>query len=217
MVDFSQARTIMVDTQVRPNDVTKYPVIAAMLAVPRERYVPESRQAVAYVGENVPLGGDRWLLEPRTVSKLLDELNIQPDELVLNIAAGFGYDAAVVARLAEAVVALESQPDMAAQAETTLSECGIDNVAVVTGDLTAGCPGQAPFDVILIAGGIEELPAAIADQLREGGRIGAIFSEGNLGVARIGYKVDGKINWRYAFNASAPLLSGFATATGFKF
>lgn len=217
MVDFSQARTMMVDTQVRPNDVTKYPVIEAMLTVPREAFVPDARQAVAYVGENVPLAEDRWLLEPRSFAKILDGLNIQPTELVLNVGAGLGYDAAVVARLAEAVVALESHPEMAAQADATLSEQGVDNVAVVTGDLAAGYPGQAPYDVILIAGGIEELPQALADQLKEGGRVAAIFAEGSLGVARIGYKIDGEINWRYAFNGSAPVLPGFNRLTGFVF
>lgn len=217
MVDFSQARTMMVDTQVRPNDVTKYPVIEAMLTVPREAFVPDARQAVAYVGENVPLAEDRWLLEPRSFAKILDGLNIQPTELVLNVGAGLGYDAAVLARLAEAVVALESHPEMAAQAEATLSEHGIDNVAVVTGDLAAGYPGQAPYDVILIAGGIEELPQALADQLKEGGRVAAIFAEGSLGVARIGYKIDGEINWRYAFNGSAPVLPGFNRLSGFVF
>lgn len=217
MVDFSQARTMMVDTQVRPNDVTKYPVIEAMLTVPREAFVPDARQAVAYVGENVPLAQDRWLLEPRSFGKMLDGLNIQPTELVLIVGAGLGYDAAVVARLAQAVVALESHPEMAAQAEATLAEQGVDNVAVVTGELAAGYPGQAPYDVILIAGGVEEVPQALADQLAEGGRIGAIFAEGNLGVARIGHKIDGEINWRFAFNGSAPVLPGFNRRKGFVF
>ena len=217
MVDFSQARTMMVDTQVRPNDVTKYPVIEAMLTVPREAFVPDARQAVAYGGENVPLAQDRWLLEPRSFGKMLDGLNIQPTELVLIVGAGLGYEAAVVARLAQAVVALESHPEMAAQAEATLAEQGVDNVAVVTGELAAGYPAQAPYDVILIAGGIEELPQALADQLAEGGRIGAILSEGNLGVARIGHKIDGEINWRFAFNGSAPVLPGFNRLTGFVF
>ena len=217
MVDFSQARTMMVDTQVRPNDVTKYPVIEAMLTVPREAFVPDARQAVAYVGENVPLAQDRWLLEPRSFGKMLDGLNIQPTELVLIVGAGLGYEAAVVARLAQAVVALESHPEMAAQAEATLAAQGVDNVAGVTGGPAAGYPGQAPYDVSLAAGGIEELPQALADQLAEGGRIGAIFAEGNLGVARIGYKIDGEINWRFAFNGSAPVLPGFNRRKGFVF
>lgn len=217
MVDFSHARTMMVDTQVRPNDVTKYPVIAAMLDVPREAFVPEARQAVAYMGENMRLSDERWMLEPRNIAKLLDALNIQPDDLVLNIAAGLGYDAAVIARLAEAVVALESDETLAERAEATLLEQGVDNVAVVTGALDQGFAKQAPYDVILISGAIEALPQAIADQLKEGGRIGAIFGEGRLGVARIGYKIDGRINWRFSFNGSAPVLSGFSQVETFQF
>ncbi|WBU58224.1 protein-L-isoaspartate O-methyltransferase family protein [Paracoccus sediminicola] len=217
MLDFKQARTAMVDTQVRPNDVTKYPIIHAMLTVPRELYVPEPLQSVAYVGENLHLGEDRWLLEPRNFAKLLEELNIQPDELVLDIGAGLGYNAAVMARISQAVVALESHEELARQAETTLSEQGIDNVAIVTGDLAEGYAGQAPYDVVVIAGAIEEFPQNIADQIREGGRVGAIFSEGQLGVARIGHKLDGRLNWRYAFNGSAPVLPGFAKAMEFQF
>ncbi|MFV0410494.1 MAG: protein-L-isoaspartate O-methyltransferase family protein [Paracoccus sp. (in: a-proteobacteria)] len=217
MVDFSQARTMMVDTQVRPNDVTKYPVIEAMLSVPREAFVPESRRAVAYMGENVRLTEDRWLMEPRNFSKLLDGLNLQPSELVLNVGAGLGYDAAVMARLAEAVVALESHADLVAQAEAAMAEQGIDNVAVVTGDLTAGYAAQAPYDVIVIAAGIEVLPQALTDQLKEGGRIAAIFVENNLGVARFGYKMDGRIDWRFAFNATAPVLPGFTKTVKFQF
>ncbi|TKW68534.1 MAG: protein-L-isoaspartate O-methyltransferase [Paracoccus denitrificans] len=217
MVDFTKARTMMVDTQVRPNDVTIYPIIAAMLDVPREAFVPAARQSVAYMGENVRLSDERWLLEPRNFAKLLEALNIQPTELVLNIAAGLGYDAAVMARLGEAVVALESDPDLATQAEANLSEQGVDNVAVVTGDLTQGFAKQAPYDVILISGAIEELPQAIADQLKEGGRVGAIFDEGMLGVARIGHKIDGAVNWRYAFNGSAPVLPTFRKSETFQF
>ena len=217
MVDFSHARTMMVDTQVRPNDVTKYPIIAAMLDVPREAFVPETRQAVAYMSENVRLSDERWLLEPRNFAKLLDALNIQPTELVLNIAAGLGYDAAVMARLAEAVVALESDPALAQQAEATLLEQGVDNVAVVTGELDKGFAKQAPCDVILISGAIETLPDAIADQLKEGGRIGAIFDEGRVGVARIGYKIDGLINWRFSFNGLAPVLAAFSKTETFQF
>lgn len=217
MVDFTHARTMMVDTQVRPNDVTKYPIIAAMLDVPREAFVPETRKSVAYMGENVQLSEERWMLEPRSFAKLLEELNIQPNELVLNIAAGLGYDAAVMARLAEAVVALESDEALASRAEAALAEQGVDNVVVVTGDLSEGFAKQAPYDVILISGAIEALPEGIADQLKDGGRVGAIFDEGRLGVARIGHKIDGVVNWRYAFNGSAPVLPAFRKSEAFHF
>jgi protein-L-isoaspartate(D-aspartate) O-methyltransferase len=215
MTDFAQRRTMMVDTQVRPNDVTSYPVIEAMLNVPREEFVPESRRDVAYAGQNIELAAGRVMLEPRTLGKMLEVLNLQAGDLALNVGAAYGYTAAVMARIAEAVVALESEAEIAAEAQARLSAQDVFNVGVVTGPLEAGCASQAPYDAILIEGAIEHLPEALADQLRDGGRIVALFREGNLGVVRIGRKLDGRINWRFAFNAGAPVLPGFTEKRGF--
>lgn len=214
MQDFATRRTMMVDTQVRPNDVTKFPIIAAMLHVPREEFVPASRREAAYIGENVEIAAGRVLLEPRNFAKMLDGLDIQPDDLVLDLGCGLGYSAAVIAEMAEAVVALDDE-EMAAQAEAALAQAGADNVAVVAGELAAGAPQHGPYDAILIEGGIEAVPQAIADQLKEGGRIAAIFMEGVLGVARIGYKIDGVISWRDMFNGTAPVMPGFAAQRDF--
>ncbi|SCX86893.1 protein-L-isoaspartate O-methyltransferase family protein [Paracoccus tibetensis] len=216
MTDFAARRTMMVDTQVRPSDVTKLPVIEAMLAVPREEFVPAALRQVAYSGENLDIGHGRTLLEPRTLAKLLDMLDIQPSELVLDLGCGLGYSAAVIARMAEAVVAIESEADLAAEAERRLSEGGIFNAAVLTAPLTEGAPKQGPYDVILIEGAVQEVPEAILAQLRDGGRIGAVFIEGALGVARIGHRINGRTSWRYAFNATAPVLDAFARAPGFS-
>jgi protein-L-isoaspartate(D-aspartate) O-methyltransferase len=209
MTDFATRRTMMVDTQVRPSDVTKFPIIEAMLAIPREVYVPRDRREAAYVGENLPLTPRRVLLDPRTLAKLLDALDIQPNEIVLDLGCGLGYSSAVIARLAEAVIAVEEDIAMAAEAERTLSAEGVDNAAVIAGPLAAGSAKHGPYDAITIQGAIEVLPQAIAAQLKEGGRIGCLFMEGSLGVARIGYKVDGVVTWRFAFNAAAPVLPGF--------
>lgn len=214
MQDFATRRTMMVDTQVRPNDVTKFPIIAAMLHVPREEFVPAARREAAYVGENVELAPGRVLLEPRNFAKMLDALDIQPSDLVLDIGCGLGYSSAVIARMAEAVVALE-EGDLAAEAEATLARAGADNAAVVTGALTAGAAKHGPYDVILVEGGVETMPAAILDQLKEGGRIAALFMQGALGTVRIGRKIDGLVGWRDAFNAAAPVLPGFAAAKEF--
>ncbi|TJZ91120.1 protein-L-isoaspartate O-methyltransferase [Paracoccus gahaiensis] len=215
MSDFATRRTMMVDTQVRPSDVTRFPVIEAMLTIPREDFVPANRRAVAYSGENLDIGHGRVMLEPRTLAKLVDALDIQPDELVLDLGCGYGYSAAVMARMAEAVVAIEDQAELASEAERRLSEASIFNVAVLQAPLTEGAPKQGPYDVILIEGAIEEVPPAILDQLRDGGRIGALFTEGALGVARIGTRLNGRMTWRYAFNARAPLLAGFVRQRGF--
>ena len=214
MQDFATRRTMMVDTQVRPNDVTKFPIIAAMLAVPREAFVPASRREAAYVGENVELAPGRVLLEPRNFAKMLDALDIQPSDLVLDIGCGLGYSAAVMARMAEAVVALDSD-EFAAKAEANLPQGGADNVAVVAGSLTEGAAKHGPYDVIVIEGGVEEVPAAILAQLKEGGRVGALVMQGPLGTLRIGRKIDGLVGWRDAFNASAPVLAGFAKVKEF--
>jgi protein-L-isoaspartate(D-aspartate) O-methyltransferase len=215
MSDFATRRVMMVDTQVRPSDVTKFPIIEAMLAVPREVFVPSSRREAAYVGENLDIAPGRVVLEPRTLAKLLDALDVQPEELVLDLGCGLGYSTAVIARLADAVVAVEEDESMAAEAQRTLSAENVDNAAVVVGPLAAGDARHAPFDVITIQGGVEVVPDALLAQLKEGGRIGAVFMEGALGTARIGYKIDGVVSWRQVFNAAAPVLPGFSAARGF--
>lgn len=215
MTDFAARRTMMVDTQVRPSDVTKFPIIDAMLSVPREVYVPGSKREAAYMGENVEIGAGRVVLEPRTLAKLLESLDIQPTDVVLDLGCGLGYSTAVIARLADVVVAVEEDAQLAKDAQGTLSAEGVDNAAVIAGPLAGGAAKHGPYDVITIQGGVEALPAALLDQLKDGGRIGCVFMEGALGVARIGYKIDGAVTWRFAFNAAAPVLAGFAAQNGF--
>lgn len=217
MTDYTTRRTMMVDTQVRPSDVTKFPIINAMLSVPREMFVPQHLREAAYMGENVDLGGGRVILEPRTMAKMLDALDIQSDELVLDIGSALGYSAAVMAHMAEAVVAVEENPDWAAEAPGLLSETGADNVVVHEGALTAGAGEHGPFDVIVVEGAVEHLPGALTDQLKDGGRMACLFAEGTLGVVRIGYKIDGHVSWRFSFNAGAPVLPGFERHQAFTF
>jgi protein-L-isoaspartate(D-aspartate) O-methyltransferase len=213
MPDFAQRRTMMVDTQVRPNDVTKFPIIEAMLTIPREVFVPDQRVEAAYMGENIALPAGRVMLEPRTLAKMLDALDLGPDDRVLHIGAGLGYSAAVIARMAGPVVAVEEDAGLADGARARLAAAG--DVQVVHGPLTAGAPDSAPFDAILIEGGVETVPEALLAQLKDGGRIGAIYMEGALGTARVGHKAQGTVGWRFAFNAAAPVLPGFRMARGF--
>jgi len=199
----------MVDTQIRPSDVTKYPIIQAMLEIPRESYVPDGKRDEAYVSENVALGASRVMLGPRTFAKLLEELDIEPHEVVLDIGCGLGYSVAVIARLAETVVAVEEDADLASEAQAILSANDVDNAAVVEGVLAEGAAKHGPYDVIILEGAAEQVPQVILNQLKDGGRIGCIFMEGTLGVARIGYKMGKEVIWRFVFNASAPILPGF--------
>lgn len=209
MTDYAARRTMMVDTQIRPSDVTKFPIIDAMLSVPREEFVPGDRVEAAYVGENIDLGGGRVVLDPRTLAKMLDALDIQNDELVLDLGCGLGYSSAVIARMAEAVVAVEDNEDRAEEAQAALSGVGADNVALHTGVVAEGAAQHGPYDVIVLQGAAEHVPDVIIDQLKEGGRIAVLMAEGALGTVKIGYKIDGVMSWRFAFNAGAPVVAGF--------
>ncbi|WP_298842804.1 protein-L-isoaspartate O-methyltransferase [uncultured Roseobacter sp.] len=217
MTDFAARRTMMVDTQIRPSDVTKFPIIDAMLTVRREDFVPASHREAAYMGENLPLAPGRVMLEPRTLAKMLDALDVSNAELVLDIGVGLGYSSAVIAHMAEAVVAVEEDPDMARDAQEALSEAGADNVIMHEGPLTEGAAQHGPYDVMVVQGGVRELPDALMDQLKEGGRIACLFVEGALGEVRIGRKSDGAVSWRMSFNAGAPVLPGFDRAAAFEF
>lgn len=216
MTDFKAARTTMVDCQIRPSDVTLYPIIAAMLETRREEFVPRALREVAYSGEALPLAPGRVVLAPRTIGKMLDALSIGPDELVLDIGCGLGYVTALVGRLAEAVIGVEENAELAAAAMQKLSDQSIDNAIIHEGPLTEGDAAHGPFDVILIEGGVSSLPQAISDQLKEGGRIGMIQMQGQVGHMQVGIKKSGRIAWRNVFDATAPVLPGFIAKKEFS-
>lgn len=215
MTDYATRRRMMVDTQVRPSDVTKFPIIDAMLAVPREMFVPDAAREAAYADSNIDLGGGRVVLEPRTLAKMLDALDINGDELVLDVGCGLGYSSAVIARMAQAVVALEEDEPASSEAQSLLAEVGADNVVLHTGALAEGAAEHGPYDVIVVQGGVAELPEALTQQLKDGGRIACLFMQDALGAVRIGYKSDGVVSWRFEFNAAAPVLPGFEKQAAF--
>ena len=217
MPDYAARRRMMVDTQVRPSDVTKFPIIDAMLSVPRELFVPGSASEAAYAGEHIPIGRNRVVLDPRILAKMLDALDFEGDELVLDIGGGLGYSSALMSRLAQAVVLLEEDDALAAEAQSVLSDIGADNVIIQHGSLADGDDVHGPYDVIILQGGVAELPGRIASQLKEGGRIVCLFMDGALGAVKIGHKIDGDISWRYAFNAGAPIMPGFKKQDAFTF
>jgi protein-L-isoaspartate(D-aspartate) O-methyltransferase len=146
---------------------------------------------------------------------MIDALEIDTRDVILDVACGLGYSTAILARLGEFVVGLEDDATRATDAQAILSEQGIDNAAVMEGTLAEGVVKSGPYDIIVLQGAVETVPDALVDQLRDGGRIAAIFAEGALGVVRIGHKIDGAVSWRFAFNAGAPVLDGFEKETAF--
>jgi protein-L-isoaspartate(D-aspartate) O-methyltransferase len=217
MADFAKQRITMVDTQVRPSDVTKFPIIDAMLDVPREAFLPDARREMAYVGGPIEIAPGRVLPEARTIAKMLDAADLERGDVVLEVGSGLGYCTALLAHLVDAVVAVEVDEDLASEAEATLADQGIDNAAVVTGPLADGYAKDGPYDAILIFGGIETFPDGLADQLRTGGRIVGIFMNGPHGEVRVGLKSENRLNWRMEFNATAEVLPGFERAETFSF
>jgi len=217
MNDMAAARRNMVASQVRANDVTDLRIQDAMGELPRELFVPQAVRSIAYASESLPLGRGRGLMEPRNFAKLAHAARIKHTEVVLIIGAGTGYGAAVLARLADTVVALEEDQAMAREANTLLVNVGADNAALVTGPLVQGCPDQAPFDVIFIEGAVETIPETLFAQLKEHGRLATIVVEHGVGKARIYTKAGGVMSARTVFDGMAPLLPGFAREREFTF
>lgn len=218
-MDMAKARKHMVDSQVRPNDVTDSILIKAMGDTPRELFVPANKKHLAYVEKDVPLFDGRWLLKARDFSKLLDAAKIRSDDLVLEIGAGFGYGCAIMSAMGSVIVGLEESEEATAHASSVCSELGIDNVAFVESPLAEGYTAQGPYDVIVVAGGIEVLPEKIFEQLSdEGGRLVAILIRDGVGHATLFTKHQGIVGERPLFECHpAGVLPGFNHSVGFVF
>lgn len=220
MIDFVTLRRNMVNGQIRTNGVTDAALIAALSDVPRERFVPEPRRAFAYVDDDLAVGGAdelRYLVEPMTLARMIQAAGLKPTDRVLDIGCASGYSAAILARLANSVVALESDPSLAATAAENLRTLGHGNVAVVSGPLAAGWPQAAPFDAIFIEGSVEQVPQALFGQLKDQGRLVAVLAASGAGRATLFRTVGGAVSSLALFNAAVPALPGFAKPKSFVF
>jgi len=219
-MDFARARLNMVEGQLRPNRVTDAALLAAMGAVPREAFLPEARRALAYVDDDVPLGGGRALMEPMVFARLVQAASVGPGARVLVVAAGAGYGAAVLARMGATVVALETPGARAEALRSALAAAGAAGVTVVAGPLAEGWAAAVPYDVILIEGAVEEIPEALTAQLAEGGRLVTVRASGRPGVlgraVRL-LRVAGTVTEVVLFDAGTPLLPEFRRAPAFVF
>jgi protein-L-isoaspartate(D-aspartate) O-methyltransferase len=215
MTDFATARRMMVDGQVRTYDVTDPAVLSAMLAVPRERFVPAELAGVAYIDTDVPVSKGRRLLKPMVVAKLLQAAGVRPNDRALDVGCATGYASAVLARMGAQVVALEEDAALAEQAKRAFAED--DEITVAQGALAAGWPQAAPYDVILINGAVEVLPPALTKQLKDGGRLVGIVGERPASHAMLFTAAHGTVSGRAIFDATAGALPGFAKPPAFAF
>lgn len=223
MTDFADQRVKMVDSQLRTEAVTDYDILDAMGAVPREAFVPVRYRDLAYIDDDLPLndaaeGKDaRFLMRPAAFARLIQAAEIDKTDIVLDTGCATGYSAAVLARLADSVVALESDSALAAAASALLGELGVGNAAVVTGPLHDGYPSEGPYDVIVVEGAVEAVPEALFAQLKEGGRLVAVVGRGRAASAMVYTRSEGDFGGRPAFDAFVPTLPGFARPKAFVF
>lgn len=221
MIDFAQARRTMVDTQIRVNDVTDGRIVAALMAVPREDFVPAARRDLAYIDDDIavsePAAGKpaRYLIELMVLAKMLHAAEIRSADKVLDIGVATGYSAAVLAEFAASVVAVEEDEALAAAARAALA--GRANVTVEAGPLAAGAAAQGPYDVIMLEGAVEAVPQALLDQLKDGGRLVAVVGTGRAAKCLVHSRIGEEISARAVFDAAIPPLPGFAAARGFVF
>lgn len=218
MVDYAAIRFNMVESQLRTNRVSDPAILDAFETVPRERFVPEAQRSVAYVDEDIPLGGGRYLMEPMVLARLLQAAAPQAHETVLDVACGTGFATFILGRLSATAVGLESDPALAATARRTLSDLEADNTLVVEGPLTEGYAKQAPYNVILLNGAVAEVPYAIREQLAEGGRLVAVIKDADgVGRATLMQRSGDVVSGRVLFDAAIPLLPDFARPPAFVF
>lgn len=223
MTSFENARRMMVDGQVRTNDVTDPHIVAAMLELPRERFVPASKIDLAYLDLDLPVtdpkpgAAPRCLLKPMVLAKLLQAAEIQKTDRVLDVGCATGYSSAVLAHLAASVVAVEADPTLARAAEKNLTALGITTVTVRTAELPVGGGADGPYDAILINGSVETVPDALCAQLNDGGRLVCVLRGTGASKAMLYRSTGGNVSGRAIFDATAPLLPGFAKPPAFVF
>ncbi len=221
-MDSAIQRKIMVDSQVRPNDVTDRRIARAMLAVAREKFVPSDRQPVAYMDGDIIVSKSgvrpaRALLAPRTLAKMIQALVVETNALVLDVGPATGYSTAILAHMCRQAIGLECDAGLMAQAQETLSSVGLENARIEAGPLAEGLTRHGPYDSILVGGKISAAPVHLLDQLKDGGKLVAIVDDGGVGKAAVWQRYGMNYDRRVLFDAEARVLPGFERKAEFVF
>jgi protein-L-isoaspartate(D-aspartate) O-methyltransferase len=218
-ISYATARKTMVDCQLRPSKVTDRLILDAFMTIPREDFVGKQQRALAYVDEDLPLPGGRCLMEPMVLARLLQALQIQPDDNLLIVGAGCGYGTAVTAKLAGSVIAIETRANLVEKAQDVLVSIGIDNAVIVKSRLVDGYPDEGPYNRILIEGGVETVPDNLLKQLTPKGRLAAIYRKlGHpVGVASLWRRSGNDFIRTPLFDARVPNLDEFNSKAEFSF
>ena len=218
MTVYEAARVNMVESQLRPNKVTDERVIAAFMRIRRELFVPERLRGVAYVDDDLPLGGGRYMMKPMVAARLLQAAMVEAKDTVLVVGAGVGYEAAVLALLVRSVVALEENPELARIGRSALVDHRIASVSYVEAPLPLGHRQRSPYDLILFGGAVAAIPEEITNQLAEGGRIAVVLRPHEcVGRASLITRTGGVLASRVIFDAATPLLPSFVAKPAFVF
>ena len=218
MTVYKAARANMIESQLRPNKVTDERVIAAFGRIRRELFVPDGLRGVAYVDDDLPLGGGRYLMKPMVAARLLQAATVDAKDATLVVGAGVGYEAALLAQLARSVVALEENPELARIGRSALVDHRIASVSYVEAPPPLGHRQRSPYDLILFAGAAAEIPAEINGQLAEGGRIAVVLRPHEcVGRATLITRTGGVLASRVIFDAATPLLPSFLAKPAFVF
>ena len=217
--DFAQARKMMVDCQIRPTKVTDSRVLEAFGTIPREAFVSRHQRAIAYIDEDLPVPGGRCMMEPMVLARLIQALAISAEDNILVVGCGTGYSAAVLARIAGSVIAVETRAQLVERAQETLVATGVDNAVAIKGRLTEGFAKEGPYDGILIEGAVESVPNHLLEQLTASGRLVAVWRPAGhpVGVASEGIRAGEGFTRKPLFDAQIPVLDEFRSKREFVF
>lgn len=223
MTDFASARATMVDTQIRTEGVTNHDILRAMIETPREKFLPPRSRPFAFIDDDLLVKGTegdvnaRYLMRATPFARLIQAADIAESDFALIVGCPTGYTAAILGRLTNSVIVLESDPELAEKASEILTDLGIGNAVVVEGPLEEGYPSEGPYDVVVLGGAVEIVPAGLLDQLKEGGRLVGVVGYGRAARAMVYTRTDDDFGARAVFDAHVPPLPGFRKPESFVF